>query len=134
MTSANGSTDTSNFPPIFERAPSIDVASSSTGVTIGQKMLQRQPIKGRTFESLLAFAPGATDVAPRDLNGGGIIGGDVGVSISGATSNENNYIIDGFNVTDPNHGLIGGALSQNFIKKINVFGCGSVQVEQLCPV
>ena len=76
-------------------------------------------MRGRSYESVISLAPGAADVAPRNS-----AGGDVGVSFSGSTGNENNYLIDGLNTTDPNLGLVGTRLNQYFIKEVNVYSGG----------
>ena len=111
---------------IRESAPNIDTAGAATGVEINQEVLQNTPVRGRTFESVMALAPGAADVAPRKFNTTGVFspGGDVGVSIGGSTGNENNITIDGVNTTDPNFGIIGTELNQNFIKEVNILSGG----------
>ena len=50
------------------------------------------------------------------------------MSISGSTGNENNFIIDGLNTSDPNTGIIGTELHQYFIKEVNVI-TGGYQAE-----
>ena len=113
---------------IKESAPNVDIASSSIGVNVNQEILNNTPLRGRTFESALEVAPGVANVAPRALNGGGIAGGEVGVSIGGGTGNENNFIIDGVNTTDPNLGLVGTELSPYLIKEITIM-TGGYQAE-----
>lgn len=115
---------------IQESAPNIDVAGTSTGVDLNQELLRNTPVRGRTFESALALAPGAADVAPRLFGNPAFAspGGEVGASISGATGNENSAIIDGVNTTDPGLGLLGTELSQYFIKEISVL-TGGYQAE-----
>lgn len=105
---------------IIERAPNVDQLSAGTGVEITQDFLRNTPVRGRDFSSLMNLAPGAVDVAPKT----GGPGGDVGVQISGSTGNENNYIIDGLNTSDPNRGLIGTQLSQYFLREINILTSG----------
>lgn len=102
---------------IRERAPNVDTASASSGVELNQELLQSSALRGRTFESALQLAPGAVD-APRGL------GGDVGVSLSGSTGVENNFLIDGLNTSDPNTGVLSTQLHQSFIKEINVITSG----------
>jgi outer membrane receptor protein involved in Fe transport len=100
-------------------APGIDVGSSGTGVHVGADFLARIPLgppgsKGavtRSFESL-------ADVAP----GGGM--DRYGAAISGATSPENRYLIDGLSVNDPGFGVLGTPLSMAFIKEVNVLTGG----------
>lgn len=104
---------------VRERAPSVDTATANTGVEINQEILQNTAVRGRTFESLLALAPSAADVAPR-----GVAGGDVGVSFSGSVGNENNILIDGLNTTDLAFGLPSTQLHQHFIKEVSVIQGG----------
>ncbi|WP_437751948.1 TonB-dependent receptor domain-containing protein [Sorangium sp. So ce1389] len=97
------------------RAPSVDVGSSATGVTIAPEFLQRVPLwrpnaKGaasRSFEALAEVAPGVNP----DL---------FGFSISGASSPENQYLVDGFSIREPGQGFIGTPLSAHFLREVNV--------------
>ncbi len=106
---------------IRERAPNVDTASTSAGVEINQELLQSSAVRGRTYESMLQLAPGAVD-PPRGL------GGDVGVSLSGSTGAENNFIIDGLSTSDPNTGVLATQLHQAFIKELYVI-TGGYQAE-----
>ncbi len=106
---------------IRERAPNVDTATASSGLEINEDVLRNTAVRGRTFESVLTLAPGTVD-PPRGQ------GGDIGVSISGSTGNENNFIIDGLNTSDPNTGVVGTELHQNFIKEVNVI-TGGYQAE-----
>ncbi len=116
---------------IRESAPNVDTSSASTGVEINQEILRNTPVRGRTYDSVLALAPGAADVAPRNFStsgGGATPGSDVGVSVSGSTGAENSFFIDGVNTTDPNTGIAGTELSQYFIREITV-NTGGYQAE-----
>ncbi|WP_437898327.1 TonB-dependent receptor [Sorangium sp. So ce124] len=100
-------------------APIVDVGSSATGVNVGSEFASRIPLiptgaKGaatRSFEALADVAPGAS--ADR-----------YGVSISGTTSPENQYVIDGLSVNNPAFGVIGTPLSVEFIKEVKVITGG----------
>ncbi len=97
------------------RAPTIDVGSAASGLNIDSRFLQNVAVirpggKGsaaRSFESLAELAPGATEDT-------------YGVSISGATSPENQFIVDGLSVNDPAVGVIGTPLSVEFVKEVNI--------------
>ena len=108
---------------VKERAPSVDTASSNTGVEINQELLQNTAVRGRTFESAMSLAPGSADVSPRSQ-----AGGDVGVSFGGGTGNENAILIDGLNTTDLNSGVLATQLHQSFIKELTVI-TGGYQAE-----
>jgi len=100
---------------VVARAPVVDVGSSSTGMNIGQDFARRIPLarpgaKGsasRSFESVAEAVPGAQEDR-------------FGVSMSGTTSPENNYVVDGTSVNNPASGAAGSALSMEFIKELNV--------------
>jgi hypothetical protein len=93
---------------ITEAAPNIDVASSTVGVTLTQEVLNNVPIgRTRDISSALNQAPTA--------------GADqYGVSIGGATSPENAYVIDGINITGPSTGLLDTRLVLDFIDEFQI--------------
>jgi outer membrane receptor protein involved in Fe transport len=99
--------------------PSVDVGSSASGVSVDADFLRNVAIsrpgtKGsasRSFESLAELAPGAT--ADR-----------YGVSISGSSSPESQYVVDGLSVNDPGVGTVGTPLSVEFVKEVNVITSG----------
>jgi hypothetical protein len=99
--------------------PTIDVGSTTTGVNVDQEFIRRIAVnrpggKGgaaRSFESLAELAPGAqTD--------------QYGVSINGATSPENGYVVDGLSTNDPAFGINATPLSIEFIQDVNVITGG----------
>jgi hypothetical protein len=100
-------------------APVIDVGSATTGVNVGSDFASRIAVsppsgKGgatRSFESLAEVAPGA---APDRY----------GVSISGTTSPENQYVIDGLSVNNPAFGILGTQLPVEFVKEVNIIAGG----------
>ncbi len=87
-------------------APVIDVGSAETGVVATKDLMTLVPM-GRSFEEAEAFAP----MAQRDKFGFGF---------AGAQSPENNYLIDGFNVTDPRFGTLGTTFLPNFFEEVDV--------------
>lgn len=99
---------------IEDKAPAIDPTSTSQGITIDQDYTKNMPV-GRTFESVLGAAAGASDDA-------------LGVSFSGSTSLENTYVVDGVNTTDLNFGTVGTAVINDFIQEIEVI-TGGYQAE-----
>ncbi len=104
---------------VVGRAPVIDVGSTNTGVNIGSDFVRNISVsrpggKGsasRSFESLAEFAPGAN-------------ADQYGMSISGTTSPENSFVIDGLSVNDPGYGILGTPLSVEFIQEVNVITGG----------
>src|SRR5215207_3196976 len=99
--------------------PTIDVGSTSTGVNVGADFVRNIAVvrptgKGgaaRSFESLADIAPGANV-------------DQYGVSISGTTSPENSFVIDGLSVNDPGFGIPGTPLRVEFIQDVNVITGG----------
>ncbi|MET0340919.1 MAG: TonB-dependent receptor [Polyangiales bacterium] len=99
--------------------PTVDVGSARSGVTIGEEFRNRVPLappggKGggaRSFEQLAEVAP----TGRNDL---------YGASISGTTSVENVYMIDGLAAGDPSYGYNASPLSIDFIKETNVITGG----------
>jgi outer membrane receptor protein involved in Fe transport len=100
-------------------APTVDLSSTRTGVTITNDFTQRIPIapasgKGgaaRSFEQLAEAAPTARSDT-------------FGASIAGTTSVENQYMIDGLSVGDPGFGYNGSPFSIEFIKETSILTGG----------
>ena len=98
----------------------IDFATTTMGANIDQSLYQNMPV-GRTVSAILLMAPGVTD-------GGGT--GVANPSINGASGLENQYIINGANVTDPgyggfgtytlNFGSLGSGVHFDFIQEVQV--------------
>jgi Carboxypeptidase regulatory-like domain/TonB dependent receptor-like, beta-barrel len=78
-------------------SPVIDTASTTTGVVLDSELLARLPV-GRRFSDTLYIAPG--------VSGGGQVG-RANPSMSGGSGLENQYVIDGVNVTNAGFGALG---------------------------
>jgi hypothetical protein len=104
---------------VVARAPTVDVGSSTTSTSISSEFTHRIPMsrpgaKGaasRSFESVAEAAPGARNDT-------------YGTSISGTTSPENQYVLDGMSVNNPAFGIVGTPLSMEFVKEVNVVSGG----------
>jgi len=104
---------------VVGKAPTVDIASSSTGVSLNKDFTSRISLnapggKGaasHSFESLAAVAPGAA-------------ADTYGVGINGTTSPENAFKIDGVSVNDGAYGILATPLSTEFIKELNVISGG----------
>ena len=91
--------------------PNIDTTSTSQGITLDQDYTKNIPIPGRTFDSALGAAAGS--------------GNDgLGVSFSGSSSLENQYVVDGVNTTGLSYGNNGSSLSNQFIEEIEIITGG----------
>jgi hypothetical protein len=104
---------------IIQQAPTIDVGSSSVGSSIDAEFTRRVPVAppsgkgaaGRSFEAVAEVTPGAK-------------GDSYGLSVAGASSLENAYQVDGLPVGNPGFGMIGTALSSEFLKEVDVVSGG----------
>ncbi|MCP3139579.1 TonB-dependent receptor [Pyxidicoccus xibeiensis] len=104
---------------IVAQAPTLDVGSSTAGLSVDADFIRniaviRPGTKGsasRSFESLAELAPGATEDR-------------YGVSVSGSSSPESQYVVDGLSVNDPSVGTLGTPLSVEFVQEVNVITGG----------
>jgi hypothetical protein len=88
------------------RAPAVNIGSAENATVVTREFLASIP-GARTFESVAAVAP----TAQLDF---------YGVSFAGSTSPENNYVLDGMRVSDPNYGTNGINLLTNFVDQLDV--------------
>lgn len=109
---------------ITGRAPTVDVGSARVGATFDSEYNMNVPL-GRTFGDVIERAPGA------------FIDGSNNVSIGGATGLENQYLINGMNVTGLRYGSLeqglashagGSNLPLEFLEQIDV-NSGGYQAE-----
>lgn len=91
--------------------PNIDTTSTAQGITLDQNYTRNIPVPGRTFAGTLGSAAGSAD-------------DELGVSFSGSTSLENQYVVDGVNTTGLSYGTIGSPIINDFIQEIEVITGG----------
>jgi hypothetical protein len=91
-------------------APIIDQGSTKTGVTITDDYTRNIPT-GRTFGGVLGAAAGSQ-------------GDFYGVSLAGATSLENIYVVEGINTTDTAFGELSSNLPNEFVSETEVITGG----------
>lgn len=82
---------------VVAAAPVIDTRSTTVGGTLDTETLKRLPV-GRNFTDTLYLVPGVSD-------SGGV--GQANPSVSGASGLENNYVVDGVNITNAGYGGVG---------------------------
>ena len=100
---------------VVARPPTVDVGSTSTGLNVDQDFIKRIAVNrpggksgaARSFESLAELAPGAQN----DM---------YGVSLNGATSPENGYVVDGLSNNDPAFGVNASPLSVEFVQDLSL--------------
>src|SRR4051812_38441594 len=78
-------------------APIVNTSSATVGANIDSDFLSRIPV-GRRFSDTLYVAPGVST--------GGTVG-TANPSISGSSGLENQYVVDGVNITNPGFGGLG---------------------------
>ena len=100
--------------------PVVDIGSTTTGAVLSSDMFSRVPI-GRRVSDTLYMAPGVSTSGSA---------GQANPSISGGSGLENQYVIDGVNVTNTGYGALGsysivfGSLGNatpfDFVKEVQV--------------
>ena len=101
-------------------ASTIDTRSTTIGSVVSSEELRQIPV-GRTFASTLYLTPGVSSSGTLGVNN---------PSISGGSGLENQYVIDGANVTNTGygglgsysitHGSLGNATPYDFIQEVQV--------------
>jgi outer membrane receptor protein involved in Fe transport len=100
---------------VSEAATMVDTSQSKVAVTVQKDVLDNIP-KGRSFQTLIPFAPGARQEplqSNRDAR-------DNGYQIDGASDSENVYLIDGVNTTDIQNGGVGKGFQMEFIQEVQI--------------
>src|SRR5712691_13286120 len=96
-------------------APAVDVTQSKVAVTVERQVLDNIPT-GRSFQSVIPFAPGARQ-EPLQSTTGNRIGG---FQIDGASDSENVYLIDGMNTTNIQDGGVGKNFQMDFLQEVQI--------------
>lgn len=100
---------------VTSASPIVDVTQSKVQVTVDREALQNIP-KGRSFQSVIPFAPGARQEPLQ----GTTSARDNGFQIDGATDSENVYLIDGVNTTNISAGGVGKSFQMEFIEEVQI--------------
>jgi outer membrane receptor protein involved in Fe transport len=105
-------------------SPVVDMSTTTVGATLDEELLRAVPI-GRRFSDTLFIVPGVS-------SGGGT--GDANPSVSGGSGLENQYIVDGINISSSGFGALGsysivfGSLGNglpfDFMKEVQVKTAG----------
>ena len=98
----------------------IDLSTTTIGANISEDLYKNVPI-GRNISAVMTLAPGVTD---------SVGAGSANPSINGASGLENEYIINGANVTDPGfggfgtysrvYGPLGNGINFDFVQEVQV--------------
>ena len=92
----------------------VDVSGTTTGSNISSDQFSNFPTQ-RTVQGLYTIAPTVTRSGLRDATGR-----DRDPSVAGSSGPENNYILDGVNVTDPAFGGSGANLPFEFVQEVEI--------------
>ena len=93
----------------------VDVTQSKVETTINNEMLQEIP-KGRSFQSVIPFAPGARQ-EPLQSSNSNRLGG---FQIDGASNGENVFASDGLNITAVVGGGVGANVPIDFVQDVQI--------------
>ena len=107
---------TSETITVTGAAPVVDVTSAQSGVNVSSQTLQALPI-ARNFTAAAQIAPGT---ATQTGNGQGANQ----TTVYGSSGSENEYIVDGLNMTGVSHGLNVKNINMDFIAEENVLTGG----------
>jgi len=91
-------------------APVVDVTSNISGANVTSETMHSLPL-GRNFVAAAQVAPGTS------VDG-------AGTTVYGSSGGENQYVIDGLNVTGVEKGLQGKRLNQDFIQEVDTLTGG----------
>ncbi len=94
-------------------APLIDVTSTTGGTVYTSKAIERLPVS-RNYADIVRSNPGV------DTDRGETQGRSLALAIYGATSAENQWIIDGINTTNVLKGMQGKAINTEFVQEVEV--------------
>ena len=94
-------------------APSIDHASTTTGTSYTSSVITRLPVS-RNYADIVRSNPGVS------TDRGVTQGRSLSLTVYGATSAENQWIIDGVNTTNVFRGVQGKAINNEFVEEVEV--------------
>ena len=103
---------TSEVVEVSGQAPIVDVTQSKVQTNITEDVLQNVP-KGRSFQSVIQFAPGART---EPLQGG--------YQIDGASNSENSYLVEGQETASLQDGHSATNVPMEFIQEVQVKSSG----------
>jgi len=100
---------------VHGESPAVDVTQSKVAVTVTLDELTAIP-KGRSFQSVIPFAPGARQEPMQS----GTSSRNGGFQIDGASDSENVYLIDGINTTNIQNGGVGKNFQTDFVQEVQI--------------
>jgi hypothetical protein len=107
---------------VSSEAPVVDVTTSKVQTTVGADVINGIP-KGRSFQSVIDFAPGARN-EPLQATVGGFKNGFAGYQVDGASTAENSYLVEGQETSDLRTGQSRTNVPFEFIQQVQVKSSG----------
>jgi hypothetical protein len=114
---------------VTETAPLIDVTTTRTMTNVTQDVIADVP-HGRTFQSVIQFAPSARNEPLEGMGGMGGTGGSMpgssgnglqyGFSVGGAADSENSYLVEGQDTENISGGYSKANVPFQFIQEVQV--------------
>jgi hypothetical protein len=98
---------------VMGEAPVIDTNDAANGINIRQDIVQKLPL-GRNYAQAVEINPGV------GFDSGDTQGRALSFTIYGATSVENQYLVDGVNTTNVIRGFQGKGLTSEFIEEVQI--------------
>ena len=100
---------------VVERSPLVDLTRATTGSHLPEPLVRDLPT-ARTFEGLAILAPGVVDIGrlPEGITT------KANYSIRGSSVNENRYLMDGLDITDPVSGTLQASLPPEFVEEVEI--------------
>ncbi|HLJ17456.1 MAG TPA: carboxypeptidase regulatory-like domain-containing protein [Bryobacteraceae bacterium] len=89
------------------QAPTLDTENATVGTVVETKRIEDLPLNGRNYLQLASLTPGATQYGPGNSIAQARGGGDRSnfqLNIAGQRLENNHYMLDGVENTDPNYG------------------------------
>src|SRR5262249_3465147 len=94
-------------------APLIDLSSATGGTSSTKSVIDRLPVD-RNYADIVRSNPGV------DTDRGDTQGRSIALTVYGATSAENQWIVDGVNTTNAFMGIQGKAINNEFVQEVEV--------------
>src|SRR5262249_12558430 len=108
---------TSENVQVTEKAPAVELASSTLNNSVGGQTVRELPLNGRDWTQLAALEPGVNTLTTQPSAAQGVTrpnrGWGTQMAISGARPTQNNYRLDGISINDYSGGAPGSTLGLN---------------------
>jgi len=95
---------------VEEDVPVVDTESVRTGLTLSADQLKNLPTAGRDYQSVIGLTPG-------------VVGGG-NANVRGSFDNQNQFYLDGVNITDPVTNTFSANMNYDAIKEVQVITGG----------